>query len=291
MRSTWIVAALCALPLVTLSAQDVSSTKDRIRREVEEKQRLMREGKVVRSNVRITVRLLNGSRIKGVVKNGKFVERHDGLAFIQSERATEGAGLRLWYYDQTDSYIFLPWSTVAEHSIGEVLSDEEVAQMGLELERAARTAREQPVPSLPGTQPPPPAPPGPAGGTPPPGTVGPVPAPGAGSALTPAQQALLAEFPPEAGWGEEKRKQLELRKIQVGVFPNVNEQRFLDNFAAWSEAEQLRRATEGEQGVTPGVTPGPIRPPQPGAGTPGSGPAPAGSGTPPKGPGKPPARR
>ena len=57
---------------------------------------LEREGRVVRSNVRITVRLNNGSKMAGVVRNGRFIERHDGLQFVPTDVRMEGAGVRLW---------------------------------------------------------------------------------------------------------------------------------------------------------------------------------------------------
>lgn len=262
MRPTWILVALCALSSSVLIAQsEVTTTKERIRREVAEKQRLMREGKLVRNNVRVTVRLANGSRLRGVVKNGKFIERHDGLAFVQADRATEGSGLRIWYYDQTNSYIFLPWNTIIDHTIGEVLSDKEVAEMGLELDRLAKAARERSGKSdggqqsgdektggLPG------ATPGPGGAVKPPDKTT------TKSALTDEQKALLAEFPPEAGWGLDKLKQIEARKIRIGVYPNEKEQSFLDNFSAWNEAYELQEAEKARQaggiGNGPGGRPG-----------------------------------
>lgn len=221
------------------------STREWIRKEIEAKEKAMREGKVVRSNVRITVRLQNGSRLRGVVKNGRFIEKHDGLIFVPSERVSEGAGLRLWYYDQTNSYIFLPWGTIAEHTIGEVLTDDDVAKMGLEMDRQARAAR-KPV-AVPkdeakdagdaseakseGAEPPA-APPG--------GVAGAVPKKSV-SKLTEAQQALLSEFPPAAGWGLDKLKALELRKIQVNVWPNAQEKRFIDSFGEWNEAFRIQQ--------------------------------------------------
>lgn len=283
MNPKWIAAALCALLASSLGAQSTSSTKERIRKEVAEKQRLMREGKVVLSNVRVTVRLANGSRLRGVVKNGKFIERHDGLAFVPSERAIEGSGLRIWYYDQTNSYIFLPWNTIVEHSIGEVLSDEEVTKMGIELDRLAKQAKEQ----ADGAQRQPAGPvdpqtgksiPTPAGQTPPP--AGPIVESKPQSALTPEQLALLAEFPPEQGWSLDKLKEIEARKIRIGVFPNEQEKRFLEVFAAWNEANQLREAEAARTG-------GPADGPAVVTTTPTTGPAPKlGNGPPVKPPGR-----
>ena len=240
------------------------STREWIRKEIEAKEKAMREGKVVRSNVRITVRLQNGSRLRGVVKNGRFIEKHDGLIFVPSERVSEGAGLRLWYYDQTNSYIFLPWGTIAEHTIGEVLSDDDVTKMGLEMDRQARAARARVV--KPGAdktaegdgQPKdvdaPPAPPG--------GVVTKAPAKPA-SQLTAEQKALLAEFPPSAGWSLEKLKALELRKIQVNVWPNEKEKRFIDSFGEWNEASRIQQE-EAEANGEPIPAPVVVTPPKSG---------------------------
>ncbi|MGA0058440.1 MAG: hypothetical protein ACO3RU_02535 [Planctomycetota bacterium] len=246
-----VLVLLLAGAITAQGAEQPGSTREWIRKEIEAKEKAMREGKVVRSNVRITVRLQNGSRLRGVVKNGRFIEKHDGLIFVPSERVSEGAGLRLWYYDQTNSYIFLPWGTIAEHTIGEVLTDEDVTKMGLELDRQARVARGVPKNADKGETDggegeaksadatPPAAPPG--GGVVPQEPAKPV------SKLTPAQKALLTEFPPSAGWGLEKLKALELRKIQVNVWPNEQEKRFIDSFGAWNEAFRIQQE-EAEAG-------------------------------------------
>ena len=71
--SSCLIVALIAVVGVT-PAQSIRE-KERVRQEVLEKQRMMREGKVVLTNVRVTVRLANGSRMRGVVRHGRFVER------------------------------------------------------------------------------------------------------------------------------------------------------------------------------------------------------------------------
>ncbi len=241
------VLALASAALAQQGSEKPGSTREWIRKEIEAKEKAMREGKVIRSNVRITVRLQNGSRLRGVVKNGRFIEKHDGLIFVPSERVSEGAGLRLWYFDQTNSYIFLPWATIAEHTIGEVLTDEDIAKMGLEMDRKARGARGVAVPAkgtganeaegskdgeARGGEDVPPAPPGGVATTKPKKPE---------SKLTPDQKALLAEFPPAAGWGLDKLKALELRKIQVNVWPNEQEKRFIDRFGDWNEAFRIQQ--------------------------------------------------
>jgi hypothetical protein len=261
MRSSLAVVTVLLIAGTVASQQGTEkpgSTREWIRKEIEAKEKAMREGKVVRSNVRITVRLQNGSRLRGVVKNGRFIEKHDGLIFVPSERVSEGAGLRLWYYDQTNSYVFLPWGTIAEHTIGEVLTDDDVAKMGLEMDRQARAARKPVVApkdkaeragdageaNAEGVEPPA-APPGGVAGTAPKKPA---------SKLTDEQKALLTEFPPTAGWGLDKLKALELRKIQVNVWPNAQEKRFIDSFGEWNEAFRIQQEEAEASG-------GPVRGP------------------------------
>lgn len=59
-----------------------------------------------------------------------------------------------------------------------------------------------------------------------------------------AAERLLARFPPEMGWGPDKRAELERRKIVLGVYPSPDEKEFLDSFTAWEDALQLRQKRE-----------------------------------------------
>ncbi|MFO1052978.1 MAG: hypothetical protein U1F36_12255 [Planctomycetota bacterium] len=230
MNRILIASALAALSLGTTARAQGSgpdSTKEQIQREIDQQQKLMREGKVVRSNVRITLRLKNGSRMKGVVKDGRFVERPQGLEFLPSELTAEDAGVRLWYYDQTNSFIFLPYADIAYHKIGDRLTDEEVKKIAEELDRIALdkarlkddpSAKSKDEPKKDGA----PAKDGPELPT-----------------MTDDQKAILAEFPPSEGWSYDRMRELEARKIRIGVYPNEHEQRFLDNFGLWSQASQI----------------------------------------------------
>lgn len=232
MRRTWIAGALCALSMTAvLPAQGGQESSEHIRREIDERQQAMREGRVVRSNVRITLRLRNGSRLKGVVKDGRFVERPQGLEFLPTEMTEDDAGIRLWYYNDTNSFIFLPYTTIAYHKIGDRLTDDEVRRIAAELDKKAEErSRLKDDPDK-------------AGGE----------ATGDGAngeaqsdlpVLADEQKALLAEFPPEQGWGYDRMRELEARKIRIGVYPNEKEQKFLDSFEAWNQAFQLWQQIE-----------------------------------------------
>jgi hypothetical protein len=261
MRSIATLAICTLLGAAHGRAQnDPNTTKERIEQEVLEKQRLMREGKVIRTNVRVTVRLRNGSRLKGVVKNERFIERVDGLSFVPADLRARGAGLRLWYYDNTNSYIFLPYDSILSHSIGEKLTDAEVRAIAerLDEERRAALAKAAHKPAD-----------GPdaagkvADPNAPPATTTPQPEAGATKgALTAEQTALLTEYPPEDGWGLDRLREIETRKVTVGAYPDARSARFQQVFAQWNEAWELKRA-QTTADPTPAPTPAPPGDPSP----------------------------
>ena len=53
---------------------------------------------------------------------------------------------------------------------------------------------------------------------------------------------LLKRFPPEKGWGAERKKQIERKKVVLGVFPDPEEQAFLDHYEAWCKEQAVREA-------------------------------------------------
>ena len=231
-----------------LQAQiDDGSLKARLRQEILEKQRLMREGRVIRSNVRVIVRLQNGARFRGVVKGGRVIERVDGLAFVPADVASPDAGLRLWYYNNTNSYIFLPFATIKHHNIGEKLTDEEIEMIEQRIVAAKRMAdqrrqmlararqdakvREAQVETVDQAAP---AKPGGAANK----TAKNDPAK---PSMDPALTKLLEEFPPEDGWSEQKYQQIQKNKVVVGVYPDQKSSRFVANYEEWSRAKELAK--------------------------------------------------
>ncbi|MFY9340925.1 MAG: hypothetical protein WAT39_00455, partial [Planctomycetota bacterium] len=48
--------------------------------------------------------------------------------------------------------------------------------------------------------------------------------------------ALVAEFPPSAGWNLQKRDEIARRLVVVGAKPSPAEQKFVDNFTLWTKA-------------------------------------------------------
>jgi hypothetical protein len=252
-----LCSALLSSLLVAQGSGTSGSNRERIEQEIENQQRLMREGRIVRSNVRVTLRLRNGSRLRGVVRDGRFVERPQGLEFLASDMGQEGAGIRLWYFDETNSFMFLPYSTIAYHKIGDRLSDEEVRKIAASLDRLqAERARTKEDPNAKPAEPSKDKPEAADPNLP---------------TLTAEQKELLAEFPPDEGWSYDRMRELEARKIRIGVFPNEKEQRFLDNFGAWSQAHQTWQQIEEIKAASQR----PQTPPAPGGETKGSGDDPA----------------
>jgi hypothetical protein len=213
------------------------TVRQQLEREIEKKRDAMRDGRVIRSSVRVKVRLRNGSKLAGVVKNGRFIERVDGLDFVPADLQTAGAGLRVWYTNNTNSFIFLPYADVAHYRIGERLTSEEIAQIEERIRKAQReaAARRREVLAARRAQ------------------------QGAQQAkpgekqdekkvdepeLTPEQRQLLADFPPSEGWGTERMRDIEVKKITVGVFPDAHSKRFVRNFEEWLKAKSIVDAFE-----------------------------------------------
>lgn len=240
-----LAVAVIAVSLQALPSQDpgragtespppIHPEKQRVQNEILRKQDAIREGKVGNFNVRVRLRLHNGSRMLGVVKNGRFVEQEHGIDFVESDRRSPEAGVRLWYFDDSSSFVFLRWADIESHKVLAKLTNEEVraievqvaerdalvaqtrrlaAEAKAKADAEAKAAAESTAAGTPATAPAPVTPP-----TPPP------------------MPDLLKEFPPEQGWSEDRAAEIERRKVVVGAYPNEQEQRFLDVLAAWCKA-------------------------------------------------------
>lgn len=234
------LAALLCVPLPSVVAQgdggrDKETVREQLEKEISRKRDAMRDGKVIRSSVRVRVRLRNKSKIAGVVKNGRFIEKVDGLAFVPADLQTPGAGLRIWYYDNTNSFIFLPYRDIAHYRIGERLTDEEIAQIEERIRRAQREANERRRELLAKRDSAKTGKDSDGDGKDDADT---------GPELTPEQKELLTEFPPADGWGTERMREIEIKKITVGVFPDAKSKRFVNNFEEWLKAKEVVEAYE-----------------------------------------------
>lgn len=217
-------------------------------------------GRLVKSHVRVAVRLKNGNKLVGVVKDGRLVERVDGLRFVDAHAQDRGAGIRLWYSGGIRNYVFVPFADFAEYEVMQALSAKELEQIEGEMqmnerraaERAAEAARlaKGAATTPPGTEP----------EAQEPTTTEPAPAPGAttpatkkgakgakGDAAaegkgTPEQElhktwfALVQEYPPSGGWNAKRRDEIKKRFVVVGSKPSPNEEKFVESFEQWKQA-------------------------------------------------------
>lgn len=261
-----LVAALCfatALPLAAQtpapSPKPTPTPHDDTR--LEERAQSMREqidgGRTVRSHVRVLVRLKNGNKLRGVVKDGRFVERVDGLRFVDAQAKDRGAGIRLWYTSGARNYVFVPFADFAEYTVLQRISADELEQMEKQLqmedarkaERLAQSARTAtgkagapaaPATTEPSTTEPGEAPPAPGQESGKPGSDAAEPAKPAVDAAALEQQrlwfSLLQAYPPATGWGRSKRDEIARRKVVIGAKPSDHELRFVEQFDDWVKA-------------------------------------------------------
>ena len=249
-----------------------TSERKRVRERAEDMRRNIEEGKQVKSHVRVQVRLKNGNRLTGVVKDGRLVERVDGLRFVDADARDDGAGIRLWYSAGTRSYVFVPFGSLRSYKVVQRLSQKQILEIEKEMrmaeelaaERAARAARkaragdkgaepqgERPAaidpkqpPQLGGNKQPVPTPGGdvqPAKNSPPK-----LPKSGAGDAGNDIEKTkqqlryseLLRKYPPTEGWNKDKRDEISRRFNVLGVRPSKFELEFVEVFSEWQKACQ-----------------------------------------------------
>ncbi len=265
-----------APPAAAQAAESGDALRVRIHERITEMRAAISEGLPVITNVRVSVKLRNGHKISGVVKQGRFIERVDGLDFAPADVATPGAGLRIWYYNNSNSYVFLPFGAITSYKIGARLTDLQVKEIEAKIDadrKRADEARRDYLDSKAQRN-------------------GDEEGDGAaaedGQALSEQQArrreeerllALLEEFPPEQGWGAEKLTELRVRKITVGVYPDASAQRFIEVYKDWERALALRERNAAAAPAAPAPSP-PAAEPTPEAPEGAVAPPPAGEGAP-----------
>ncbi|HEB51883.1 MAG TPA: hypothetical protein ENI87_01375 [bacterium] len=100
-------------------------------------------GRQVKSHVKVVVRLKNGNKLTGVVKDGRLVERVDGLRFVDAQAREPGAGIRLWYTGGTRSYIFVPFESLKTYEVVQRLSARQLLEIEKEMQMAEARAAER----------------------------------------------------------------------------------------------------------------------------------------------------
>lgn len=234
-------------------------------RELEAMRKQLVDGRVFRSHVRVTVRLKNGNRVHGVVKDGFVVERIDGMRFVGAEANEDGAGVRIYTYRGKRNYIFIAFAEMSEYRINARMNSQELAMFERKV-REEDEAREKLRAQQEGT----PAVPFGEGETPlEPETVDPTqPTEPEAATETPVKKpkqasvtdelqsmfSLLQDYPPAAGWNAEKCLEISRRKAVIGANPTEKEQKFVERFAEWQRAcAVLGAKSEGEQAPTTGT--------------------------------------
>jgi hypothetical protein len=119
----------------------VDTKRDEIRQRIRDARKQMRRGEMVQSHVRVRVKLRNGERLEGVVKNGRFVERPAGLEFIRSDMKVKGSGIRIFFYNGTSGYIFIPYRSIKSYRVLQRLSELEVKSIHDEMRAKEAKAR------------------------------------------------------------------------------------------------------------------------------------------------------
>jgi len=227
-------------------------TEDRIERRARKMRQDLVVGKELKSHVRVQVRLENGNRLKGVVKDGRLVERVNGLRFVDADANDVGAGIRLWYSGGTRNYVFIPFARLKQYQVLERLSAKELLAIETKMrmeetrrheqlrQRALERARAKAIAAKP------------AGESKPEAEGGQDQGQGAGRGSKPAKDPknaedaareqyrvwhkLLQDYPPKDGWNAAKRDEIKRRFAVIGARPSEFEQRFVDSFVEWQKA-------------------------------------------------------
>lgn len=116
---------------------------DRVAERAKSMRNSITKGRQVKAHVKVMVRLKNGNRLRGVVKDGRLVERVDGLRFVDAQARDTGAGIRLWYSGGTRSYIFIPFVSLKTYEVVQRLSQKQLMDIEAEMQMAERRAKER----------------------------------------------------------------------------------------------------------------------------------------------------
>ena len=238
----------------TVRVEDKAAPNEALDREVASMRDKVADGKTFRSHVRVTVRLKNGNRVQGIVKDGFVVERIDGIRFVAAEANDEGAGVRIYTYNGRRNYVFLAFSDMEEYRINARLSTSELAAYERKVKddedkrrKALVKQMDQESQSTDETAP--------ATDTAPAAEPVAEPTPKAAKTQKPTSEtndekkgveqelqafyALLQAYPPAQGWNAARRDEIKRRFAVVGAKPTAAEQKFVDQFDQWQRACEL----------------------------------------------------
>lgn len=272
------LSVLMATPFLAAQAGGTPDESVTVERRAKEMRESLESQKPIRSHVRVEVKLQNGNKLQGIVKDGRLVERVDGLRFVDAHADDKGAGIRLWYSGGASNYVFVPFADFAQYKVLQRLSAKELTEIEdrmrmeeaaaaekrrqLDAERKAREAADAKAAAEAEAE----------GETTDDGeaavdgdgkpTAKGKPVKGgkdkdgkdvATPKVTGEQQQqrdwfqLLQEYPPAEGWNAAKKDEIGRRLAVVGAKPSDKEQRFVDKFEDWKKA-CAHFAVDPEQG-------------------------------------------
>lgn len=144
----WLV---CGLVPAQEPAAPLGSTKpavkktSRIAERAESMRKSITAGRQVKAHVKVRIRLQNGNRLNGVVKDGRLIERVDGLRFVDANARDAGAGIRVWYSGGTRSYIFVPFASLKDYEVVQRLSQKQLMDLERAMQMTEKRAKERAV--------------------------------------------------------------------------------------------------------------------------------------------------
>jgi hypothetical protein len=194
---------------------------------------------------RVQLIFKNGQKLSGIVKNHRYAERAEGFDFRSADKTDEGAGLRLWFANPGQNYLFVKYKDIQSVNIVARVSDLEIRELEEKIYQEARAASERDGEELASRRS---------------QRLAGRDAERASeekaahdakkkekekakkAALTSAEN-LLNRFPPDQGWGEEKKKAIIAKKASH-LYPDAEETAFLKLFEDWMKAKALVESAE-----------------------------------------------
>ncbi|MGQ0614756.1 MAG: hypothetical protein ACT4PV_13550 [Planctomycetaceae bacterium] len=217
----------------TLSPQDIPAEMARIATKADIKAEL-------------SLRTIAGRPItfRGVIRNGKMIERILDRKFILQRNLDEpDCGVRLWWANDTEGYIFFKYSAIQSLTITGLFTREDMRKLLEALDAKRRGAQTQAAT--------------PAASEPDPEKLSP----------EELQAYLVTKFPYDKGWNHDKKRELTRRKIIENQALTAEEALFEKYFAILAQArfEELQK-TNQKVTIEPGSSqaqPAPAVPPEP----------------------------
>lgn len=192
-----------------------------------------------------TVKLKTGRSLSGaVLADGVWEKRDASGAWSAAKREDAGAGVRVWYVDGLDGYLFVraadvqdvvvegAWGDAEKKAQDKLRADAERRAADERKALAEKRARQDAADAKAAED---------ASRTA--GAVAEAKAKAAEEAKIAGWKALLAEFP-EDKWKVESPEEIRRRSVVVGVLPNAEERRFLAVFADWKAATEWKKADD-----------------------------------------------